>query len=475
MLNRQSFNAAVILKQQGDILCFMALGLLAVNFVAPTIALFFSCTLAGYIIWKADLHYFPALVLLHFSARNFLLQDFGNEDFAFDTLEFVYIRIAGFPVTVGNIIAIVMTLRWAYAGIAERDPVLKQHPRMIWLWILALPVAVVITYIGFTKNLMNPTQAVRGLLGFGVFFYGMRLAKSWSVARWYCVDRLLLIMGVTCLLGLFGRCGTNFFFFSLALGPVLAIVRLKTPLSVNSKIVAVFAILTTVGYALRGQPGTGLITSTLTSMGQGVLSLMIGVFMIRKTRAGLFFKSFWLAVLVCLLFTSYAVMVAEKADAENVKEGALAERIQFKIFGDRAPLWKRTWDKICSPPYVIREYVPFIGEGGKEQKYGAHNLYLQTLDVHGWWAGGIYILLIWITMLLAEKGVRRGQDILIKGVYGGLYVVCSIGMTTGHSAGGGDYLFLWGLLAGVCIGFPVYEKINSARYHGVAGLADRVV
>jgi hypothetical protein len=146
---------------------------------------------------------------------NFLLEDFGTEDHLLDTLDFAYIRIGGFPLTVGNVVAVVMTARWLYAWYFERNPLLKRHGSQIALWFLALPVSTLITMVAFQKNLLTPTQAIKGLLGFGVFFYGMLLSPSWPMGKGYCTDRLLVIMGVTCVLGLFGLCGSNLSFSAL--------------------------------------------------------------------------------------------------------------------------------------------------------------------------------------------------------------------------------------------------------------------
>lgn len=444
----------------GDTLILLALLLLGLNFILPTASMLISCMVAGYLVWKANVLFFPALVLLHFSARNFLLEDFGTEDHLLDTLDFAYMRIGGFPLTVGNVVAVVMTARWLYAWYFERNPLLKRHGPQIALWFLALPVSTLITMVAFQKNLLTPTQAIKGLLGFGVFFYGMLLSPSWPMGKGYCIDRLLVIMGGICVLGLFGLCGSNFFFFCLAVGPALAFARLRAPSSMSSKFYAIFALASSLSYAIIGQPGDSMFRSTLTSMGQGILSVVIGLLFVRRTSSRLFYKSYGLAVLASLLFTAYAISISGTIDPDKVLEGTLTERIQFKFYGDRAPLWGRTWDKIKIPPYIIREYRPYIDDRAKEQKYGAHNTYLQMLDIEGWWSGMIFILLILIMMSKTQVAARQSPDVLLKGLYGGLFVICTIGITTGHSAGGGDYLFMWGSLAGLVIGAEYWRSTN---------------
>lgn len=448
--------------QLGDTMLIAALILLVLNFWLPTLSLLVACLLAGFLVWKADLRFFPALIVLHFSARNFLIEDFGTEDYYVETLEFSYLLLGRLPITVNNTVAVVMTLRWVYALLAERKPVLKKHLRLVILWTLALPVAVLITFVAFEKSLISPTQTFKGLLGFGVFFYGMLLSEGWQRYRLYVVVRLLFLIGSVCLLGLLGLCGTNFFFFCLAAGPALAFACLRSQSLGSGKVVAIYALLMSLLYGIIGQPGSDQFQSTLTSMGQAMLSLIIGVLVVRRQSFTLFFRSYGLAVIISVLFTAYAINMAGNIDPNKVTEEAtLGERIQFKLYGDRSPLWKRTWDKICQPPYIIREYRPYIDDRGKDQKYGAHNTYLQILDVQGWWSGLIFIAMILALMTIAQKVARKSPDVLLKGIYGGLYVICTIGVTTGHSAGAGDYLFIWGTLAGVIIGIQFYQVQNA--------------
>lgn len=99
---------------------------------------------------------------------------------------------------------------------------------------------------------------------------------------------------------------------------------------------------------------------------------------------------------------------ADSVDFSDMNK--LWNRIQYKLYGDRAPYWAAGWEQIISfapifPVHDIPNFTAYDAEGRifEDVSFGAHNSPLQLLRLFGFIMGGSLILCYMISTMSASK------------------------------------------------------------------------
>jgi hypothetical protein len=125
-----------------------------------------------------------------------------------------------------------------------------------------------------------------------------------------------------------------------------------------------------------------------------------------------------------VLPVAFAVFsVAFTVDTQKVKdlgELPISERIVYKLFHDRAPIWRGSLDEILTPPYVLKTGGASMGyrlmlNGDKiPWPAGSHNLALEELRRNGWYTGAICLILILRGSVFALRAVIKASDPVVR-------------------------------------------------------------
>ncbi len=420
----------------------MALFVYVLREILPTPypALALGSVLGCYLVWRTDFKFFPALALL-----------------------FLVTGVISFVVLVTMFC--VVFVRWHRGGLS------RQIGR--WPDILIIPLSLLVLYMtflgcinkGFYYNQPHYLE-LWSLLSLYAFYYGMEISRTVTPRRLLLlsISAIIVLMcdianelrhsEVIRVLFLFGP-----FFVPLA---IWAFARKRWwYLLLAAMGCALFFIAMNVGLPTFTLQGTGYLAGIM--MVLYLLRLKKPLFMFRSLIA--FFAVFAFMVFVIINMASYSPLVkygrssVSSGKLEVIDFNSLVEKIQMKIFDDRAVLWRAAWLDTTRAPYLarssairsIRGTENAAGEMLGDIEYGAHNVYLEMLSRLRW-PGGILFSVLFILFVVRAGGllsVFRPNSVIMPmcitvvavGIYGGMTGTFPVLYTFG---------FIFMTLAGVC-------------------------
>lgn len=428
----------------GDGILVFALAALGLTFPLPQVGLAISMTLAAMIIIKANPVHLPALMICQLHANDFQIQNYGTMDYWVSRFEDVNLFIAGFPVTTNYVILIAMLLRIVHELVAHTSRLRLACP--LWtvvLWLISLLPAIAIATTAFFDRVPSWTLSVRMALMTGGFFYGAILGSRWSDRMEYVWSRLLLLATGLMLAAFRGVFWARALFVLDAYGPTLGYVAFRH----RNKILGVLAIVATLLYVTGSGKqeasfrthGNVSTTVTLIATCFSALALLF-LFYRRPARPSrLIIVGGTIAVVA---ITAMLPVVAgftyrdRRVDAEFGEHMPLAERAYYKIFNERAPIWKGAIDKITTPPF----FLPKAGEalivdwGGQSVRvgFGSHNAYLDQLRVNGWFTGLFGVLVMLAALATAWTALNREANPYFRAIAAGVLALGMISATANH-------------------------------------------
>ena len=441
----------------------LVFGSLLIAVAVPQFNVLLCSMVAAYIIIRQRLDLFPLLILTNIPVSSFFLgggADYGSFEYSVEVYETAYINIAGLPVSAGLVTVLVMAFV-CYANFMNAPH--RFYPgslkAMFILWNVGALFAVLIAINGIMHHHQAWSGPLRGYLSTIGIFYGYAIAmKSPHLKGPLFIDFLLFFffIGLIAAVGIFHH---RILFLGAGFVPGLAVIALRRsdPLSklLGAGNLIVWALYALAGFSMRHETTFTLISLFIVSSGLGVLTMLRSSGMIRLTGKLLGYPAVF-AILFYVLFSIYgAKHFAMGSYANSGAELTLVERIQFKVFDDRARLWGFVLDDIMRDNKIL----PIPGEdlmvmhpkrGVVYVRHGAHNSYLQALRENGFISGGIIIILMMYALVRAGKAYG-GSTVGVTGALAiGAIATLTVGAVTGHYVIGqtiGALIFMLGGMA----------------------------
>ncbi|MBQ7178920.1 MAG: hypothetical protein IJS08_16000 [Victivallales bacterium] len=414
----------------------------AISSVVPAIGMLMQFPVIAYLTWKADIKGIPALLLLMLGRSNIRYFAVGGQ---------VVLRlgITISPVTFFTIVAFFVVIK---------NVILRKYDggslAFIFVWALSGIPAWIMSYDakawGLSGYWANP---ILDFLIPSVYFWGLAVASSYEFGKEYFAKRLALVLIMIETL----QCVriVNVFTFSVS-GLIISLgcyfMRKRQRFGNAWKFlscagVIISLLLLTFGRRIGLEAEGGSISvasadeygSTFSRMGVYAL-VIIFLFWFRHH----FFLNRYLPILMVvanLAFVNYAVNTQTNEGTRRdvtFQYETLKERINAKLFGDRASVWAMGWEEMRTPPYFIKDlraFLSFDEKTGYRFRVLPHNQFLTLLGRHGWWLGltlAIFIIWIWIRAMKAVYYCMDDPFLYTVFVPTGLAVYAVVG-TTGQS------------------------------------------
>jgi len=110
-------------------------------------------------------------------------------------------------------------------------------------------------------------------------------------------------------------------------------------------------------------------------------------------------------------------------EMEKVKDPGelpIRDRFVYKLFHDRAPIWRGAVDEIITPPYFVKAggagmgYRLLLNGDRVPWPAGSHNLALEELRRNGWYTGLICLIIILRGSVFALRAVIKASDPVVR-------------------------------------------------------------
>lgn len=452
--------------------------------ILPQLNVALCSAVAVYTILRQRFDFFPLLLLTNIPITSFFLgggPEYGSFEYTVEVYQSAYINIAGLPISAGLVSTVAIALVSYNNFLADPGRFFPGKLKgMFVLWNIGAFFAVLIAANGFLNNNEAWSGPLRAYLSTVGIFYGYAVAiKSTNLKNPLFTDFLVFFFGVgiIAVLGVFHH---RILFLGAGFVPGLALIALRRK-SHLSKFLGFGNLIVWGLYALAGLSFGDMTTFTLISL--YLLSFLLGFIVLARWIKLLQISSRLLgypAIIVIFAFMLFAIYGAGKFSmvqyAYSGVEMNLVEKIKFKIFDDRAKLWRFVWDDIKSDNKIL----PVPGEGLLTihpnrgmmlVSHGAHNSYLQAIRENGIISGPIIILLMMFALVRAAKAYGKSEVGVSGAVAIGAISTLTIGAVTGHYVIGqtiGVYIFLLGgiAMAGLEGGFSTFRSsgLLKSRY-----------
>ena len=460
---KYGFMPRVMSDTEADKFLLYALFAWASSCFHPAMGLLMQFPAILYLVKRCDFKSLPALLVLMLGKSN--LRYFAVQgDFV---LRFGITLAPGTLFTMATFIfAVIELLKGKYDRGAMAFSV---------LWLLSAIPAFVISFQAKSYGLVGAWSApVMAFLTPSVYYWALSMSKTYEFGQEYVVKRFIIVLIVGEVLWLVGA----FYIFTFFHGTLLAcmavyVLKDKTHQWKSWNFVAVlgaFIAMLTMLFARRFQieariaadynateiASADKLGSTISAMANMIFSLWFSL-VGRKMSRGLLRILPIIMVVLNIVLVSYAITTQSGNRAHDVthKYETFSERLEFKLFGDRAVVWGMGWDEIKTPPYVfkdMRQIYEVYSNGRAGMKMLPHNQFITLLARYGLWLGGILsIFIIWVWMRALKAMTRFSFDSFLSVVLipVGLSIFFIVGIS-GQSVVTGD---IWGN-ALACLIFP---------------------
>jgi hypothetical protein len=427
--------------RDGDVALLIAVVLQLLEFVAAYPATLMKIIFVSLCTFPGRSVFLPALLVCQFFASDFLLGDVTAYEYLLQRHDSARVMVLGFPLTTNYAFAACVTVRVLHEATARpRTFAGIISPAWLWAWASCFLPAILSAMLGKAEARFSWTAPIRDVMMVGCLFYGMILARNPAEAIAVVTRRLVPLGCVMITLAMVGYFYSRGMYFITALGPALFLSwRAFSGRAGRWGIYAyLFALTTVYAFALYPTAYARQVAQTLYSTSGNSTALIacwllpiVIVFIIRRNsrfdnrRAGLVTALPIVAAAFALIFPIAFAMfsVTFPFEMDKVKDPGelpIRERLAYKLFQDRAPIWRGAVDEILTPPYFLKTGGAGIGyrlmlNGDKVPwPAGSHNLALEELRRNGWYAGAICLIIILRGSVFSLRAVIMASDPLVR-------------------------------------------------------------
>lgn len=427
--------------RDGDIALLAAICLQVLEFWFAYPATVLKMVLVAVCTFPGRSPFLPALFVCQFFASDFQLGDLQTYEYLLERHESARVTIFGFPLTTNYVFAASVTLRVLHEALTRpRTFSGIISPIWIWLWASCFLPAVLSATLGKAEAKFSWTAPIRDVMMVGCIFYGMILARNVSETLLVVTRRLVPLACAMITLAMAGYFYSRGMYFVTALGPALFLSWKTFAGRAGRWLMYAYLFVLATLYAFAVYPtdyARQVAESIYSTSGNSValvacwlLPVIIMLFIRRNKRVD-GRREGWIAALPItagvfafgfpIVFAVFSL--ASRVDFEKVKDPAvlpLRERVVYKLFFDRAPIWRGALDEILHPPF-------FLKSGGLTMAYklmqngdkvpwpaGSHNLALEELRRNGWYTGVICLIIILRGTVFTLGAVIRASDPILR-------------------------------------------------------------
>lgn len=455
--------------------------LLPLNVILTPVAILLGCLMAALLVWLARPIFLPALVILNLQATDFKLQSYGTVDHLYQQFEANYVMLGGFPLTVNLIFALTLGCRIFYeALISWRTYGNRRTSTLLALWVCALAISALISLKSRSAGFIGWSDPIRTVFIVGSYFYGFILLKRWQPQDQLFFRWLLPLFTILSVLAVAGFMHSRFNWVIATLMPAavgLCLFRRAPGLSW-----AWVGFICSGVYCFHGPLGGYLsaddsgFASTFTLRGLFIFSTclttvtLLPIILLKNVAANLAGLP---AILVAVTFTVFVTANYEKYSigSEYMADSAnptISERLQSKIFDDRALLWNNSWSHIMTQNSIFPTagapiFYHHPKQGPIYVTMGSHNVYIHQIRLNGFIAGSLILIIYCFTIYYATKVLRYSQkpELIVFAISG--IVTNLFGGITGHYVIGPNVSFFTFALIGVAYGASAVEREGLRR------------
>lgn len=399
-------------SRNDDKFLLLSLLVLFINFGSQLLSFPLQSALIIYAVIKADIRLFPGLFLVMLDKSNFRFFGAGM----------VKLQV-GFAVSPQNIF-LLMCFAVCIFGIVRQW---YDRPTLMWFvpWLLCIIPALAMAMPARQKGLTMLWQVpLVTFLAPSLYFWGIKVGKTWDVGKEYFISRMILILAIINgleLIGLFHifTFAEHITIISLCFGCFFLPKHLFY--KVASFIGAAFAmgcvlfgrylaIAEKQGFSSSAEIGTTFSRLLIVIIGIAFMIYLLG----RRISESVIRVIPYMALVFCICVMSYAIGRAGSAKQSDVVENkyqSFLERFEYKLVGDRGTVWSEGLRETLMPPYFIKNLDDQLVMGynyatGKIEpmvKLLPHNQVLTLLARSGWWLGLFMILFLWWACIRSFK------------------------------------------------------------------------
>lgn len=427
--------------RDGDVALLIAVCLQLLEFVAAYPATVMKIIFVSIFTFPGRAVFLPALLVCQFFASDFLLGDVTTYEYLLQRHESARVMLFGFPLTTNYAFAACVTIRVLHEALSRPGTFAGIiSPAWLWAWASCFIPAILSATLGKAEERFSWTAPIRDVMMVGCLFYGMILARNSAEAIVVITRRLVPLGCVMITLAMAGYFYSRGMYFITALGPALFLSwRAFAGRAGRWAIFAyLFALTTVYAFALYPTAYARQVAQTLYSTSGNSTALIacwllpiVIVLIVRRNsrsdnhRAGLVaslpIAAGAFALIFPIAFALFSMTYTfEMGKVKDPGELPIRDRFAYKLFHDRAPIWRGAVDEILTPPYFLKTGGAGMGyrlmlNGDKiPWPAGSHNLALEELRRNGWYAGAICLIIILRGSVFSLRAVIKASNPLVR-------------------------------------------------------------
>ena len=426
----------IMADRQADqflVLAFFAWGLSCVH---PALGLLIQLPLLAILIWRCDIKIIPALMIL--SLDKSALRGLAGSHAAFKV---------GITMSSANFFMILVALYAIGLIVKGRLDYSSKILAMLWLpsAIPAFAISLHAKSMGFGGMWSN---AIMDFMVPGMYFWGVDMARTYEMGRDYFLKRMtttLFILIVLHLILVIQIFTFTLFIFSICLAIYYSKAIASFPVKFQSNMAFLLSIVAVIFLRyfylkdlMEEKDSVKLEYSSFSTVAVVVIGVLLAYFLRRNrnTMGGVIPMA-----MVCanLALVSFVLVTQSGNDYRDVDVDyqTVVERFNFKLFGDRAAVWREGWEDCKSTPYVFKDMRQFLIDTpkGTTVKLYPHNQFLTLISRDGWWLGlflSAFIIIAQVRAFKALKWLHNDESFATVIVPVGAAIFAVIG-TTGQS------------------------------------------
>lgn len=427
--------------RDGDVALLVAVCLQLLEFVAAYPATVMKIILVSICTFPGRSVFLPALLVCQFFASDFLLGDVTTYEYLLQRHESARVTVLGFPLTTNYAFAACVTIRVLHEAFSRpRTFAGIISPVWLWAWASCFIPAILSATLGKAEERFSWTAPIRDVMMVGCLFYGMILARD-SAETIAVVTRRLVPLGcVMITLAMAGCFYSRGMYFITGLGPALFLSwRAFAGRAGRWAVCAyLFAMTTVYAFALYPTAYAKQVAQTLYSTSGNstalvacwLLPILIVLIIQRNSRpdnrrtglvTALPLAAGGFALIFPIAFALFSMTYTfEMEKVRDPGELPIRDRFVYKLFHDRAPIWRGAVDEITTPPYFLKTggagmgYRLLLNGDRVPWPAGSHNLALEELRRNGWYTGLICLIIILRGSVFALRAVIKASDPLVR-------------------------------------------------------------
>ncbi len=427
--------------RDGDVATVVAILAQLLEFALPYPATILKMALVVVFAIPGRSVFLPALLISQLFASDFLLGGVSTYEYLLERHEAARVTILGFPLTTNYVFALTLTLRVFHEAITQPQT-FRGIVSVRWLvaWASCFMPAVLAALIGQTEGRFSWTAPIRDVMMIGCLFYGIILARN-KTETIAVISRRLIPLAIGMLsLAMVGYFYSRGMYLAAALGPAFFLSSRATAGGNRRWLLCTALFALSLAYTFAIYPtayALTVATSLYSTSGNSFaliaiwgMSLLMALLM-RFKRIGIQEQTVraraWLlpmaagavAILFPIIFSlATYTFTYDIPKVRNIYDLNTSDRFMYKLFFDRAPIWRGAIDEVCTPPYFIKassqmSYRLTLDGDKLPWPAGSHNIVLEELRRNGWYTGLIcLILIVKANMLVLSAALGSAEPVV---------------------------------------------------------------